>query len=103
MNFYAVEYVYKENCKQIGDEVRPAHREFLTGLFESGVLVFAGSWILQPEDTYTGSTPGAWLMLKANSAEDVLKILNDDPYLEADYISERRINHWNPVFSPFSD
>lgn len=103
MNFYAVEYVYDINLQHIGDEVRPAHREFLTHLFESGTLVFAGSWILHDDDTALGSTPGAWLMLKAPSAQTALGILDDDPYRQAGYIIDRRINHWNPVLSPFKD
>ncbi|NUR25577.1 MAG: hypothetical protein HOV83_06960 [Catenulispora sp.] len=84
---FAVEYVYTADTVK-RDEVRPAHRAYLSELQGKGQLLASGPWV---------SGTGALLVFEAED-EDALKgLLEHDPYAEADLVSRVRINEWTTV------
>jgi uncharacterized protein YciI len=46
--------------------------------------------------------PGALLIVRAESVEEVAELLDQDPFDIAGYIGERAIAEWNPIFGPWS-
>lgn len=87
MNLYAVEYSYVPDAAAL-DEHRPSHREFLRALVPAP-LVAAGAY---QEDV----EPGALLLVRAASRDEVEQLLDEDPFWQRRLIVERRINLWNP-------
>lgn len=92
MAVFAVNYVYGVSAEQL-NEIRPIHRAWLSGLLGEGVLLASGPMV---------DTPEALLIFEAESAENLAKLLDNDPFDVAGFISARSIQQWNPVFGPFS-
>ena len=88
MSLYAVEYVYDPQKTEKIAQVKPEHRAHLSKLYQAGKLQAAGAWLDQPEH------PGALLLVYAESAEDALDMLSEDPFLLAQVILERKVRHW---------
>jgi uncharacterized protein len=93
MNTYAVNYFYVADDETMA-EVRPIHRAWLTQQLEAGVLLASGPLV---------DNPGALLIFKAESLEELAGLLDQDPFDQAGCIGERVINQWNPVFGPWSN
>lgn len=87
MNLYAVEYSYVRDAAAL-DEHRPAHREFLRALVPAP-LVAAGAY-------QEAADPGALLLVRAASRDEVEQLLDEDPFWQHELIAERRVNIWNP-------
>jgi uncharacterized protein len=92
MPIFAVTYLYTAPTNQI-DEIRPIHRAWLSELLEQNVLLASGPMV---------DTAEALLILRSESAEDLAKLLDNDPFDIAGCIGSRTIQSWNPVFGPFS-
>lgn len=93
MSHFAVHYAYVEDAELL-DQHRPAHREFLRGLADSGLLA-AGA--------YPGAeSPGALLIVEADSESAVAAMLDKDPFLLEGAIAGRRILLWNPPIGVFA-
>lgn len=83
------------------DEVaaaRPAHREYLDGLYAGGKLVCSG-----PRDPATGGV----ILARVDTEEEVQKIVADDPFF-VDGIATYEVVRFQPVkydpaFAPFID
>jgi uncharacterized protein YciI len=69
-------------------EVRPVHRQYLTGLRERGQLVAAGPFT---DDS------GALIIYEAPSPEEAEKILQGDPFHQNGIFLRWQIRPWNPV------
>lgn len=82
----AVQYSYATDVPLA--EIRPAHREYLGGLADDGVIVASG-----PLTTANG----ALLIVSADSPEDALRILEADPFYIENCIAERTATEWLPV------
>lgn len=95
MAYFIVEYVYDASRAGEQDAVRPHHREFLQGLAERGINIASGPWV--------GSTPGAHIIVRGDSAEQVLGVLDDDPFHVGGFLAERTIREWNPVIGILAD
>lgn len=91
MTFFAVEYTYGASKEQLA-EIRPAHREYLANLYDTGALLASGP---------IGDFVGALILVKAHSVEAVVELLDRDPFDIAGFISERSIREWTQVFGPF--
>ena len=89
---FAVSYRYDATPEQL-NEIRPLHREWLAGLLEQGQLLASGPMVDNPE---------ALLIFVADSASELAELLDNDPFDIAGFIGARSIQHWNPVFGPFS-
>lgn len=70
-------------------EVRPAHREYLRGLHDQGVLIAAGPFA---DDT------GALLVYEAPDEAALRAILDGDPYYQQKVMREVSVREWSVVF-----
>ena len=92
MAIFAVTYAYSASEAELA-EIRPTHREFFKELLEQQTLLASGPMV---------DRPGALLIVRADSVEQVAEILDQDPFDIAGYIGERAIAEWNPIFGPWS-
>ena len=92
MPVYAVTYLYTAPAEQIA-EIRPIHRQWLSKLLDQEVLLASGPML---------DTPEALLIFRSDSAEELARLLDNDPFDIAGCIVSRTIQAWNPVFGPFS-
>ena len=96
MPIYAVTYRYTDD----GDHrqaVRPTHRDFLRGLAEQGVLVVSGPYAEAEEP------PGALLILRADSKNEVSAALDKDPFRTEGIIADVSVVEWQPVSGPLAE
>lgn len=89
MAYFIVDYTYDTTRTAEQDAVRADHRAFLGGLAERGINVASGPWV--------DSAPGAHIVMRGESADEVLALLDDDPFCRGGFVAERAIRQWNPV------
>ncbi|WP_215523257.1 YciI family protein [Varibaculum prostatecancerukia] len=90
MALFAVEYFYDPAAAEKMNEVRPDHRVHLRGLHAQGIVKLVGSWVDDPH-------PGALIAVEAESAEDALTALAEDPFFLAGFITDRKVHQWNVI------
>lgn len=88
MSLYAVRYHYSDDVAG-RDEHRPAHREFLSGLAQEGVVVASGPLTDGPAE--------ALLLLEGESAEQVRDLLSQDPFAQQGIIETVEVREWDVV------
>jgi uncharacterized protein len=93
MTVFAVQYAYDDRTA-LRDEVRPEHRRYLAGLLDAGSLLASGPW--------SDGDPGALLLMRADSAAEVERLLDDDPFTRAGLVATRTLREWTPVFGPWA-
>ncbi len=93
MSHFAVHYSYVPDASLLLEH-RPAHREFLRGLVGSGLLA-AGAY---PD----AEEPSALLIFEADTEEDVVQMLELDPFRLRGAIAQRHIQLWNPPIGIFA-
>lgn len=93
MDIFAVTYSYVATPEAL-NALRPIHREFLSELFDLGILLASGPFV---------GSEGALLIIQAEDLNSVSALLDQDPFDIAGYIGERVITEWNPVFGPWSN
>ena len=86
MPVFAVLYRYTDEHER-RQEVRPSHRKFLTSL--EGALLCAGPF--GPEEA-----AGALLLFRASSADDVLALIEMDPFRVQDLVASVEVRRWQP-------
>ncbi|MEZ4523942.1 MAG: YciI family protein [Thermomicrobiales bacterium] len=70
-------------------EIRPAHREYLGKLRESGQLAASGPFT---DDS------GALIIYEADSEEEAVQLLEADPFRQAGVFQSYTMKPWNQVF-----
>ena len=95
MPIYAVTYAYDDRT-DLMDQVRPQHRAFLAGLYAAGTLLASGP-------VSSGTSRGALILVRAESAEGALGLLDADPLAEAGLLADRAAVEWTCVYGPWSD
>lgn len=93
MDIFAVTYRYPTGADEALAAIRPAHRTFLKGLYDAGQLLASG-----PTDV-----PGALLILRAESAQDALALVDGDPFYASELIVDRKAVKWAPVYGPWDN
>lgn len=88
----AVHYAYAEGAPLA--EVRPSHREYLAALADEGVNITSGP---------LPGSHGALLIIRADSPEEALQILEQDPFYIEGCIAERAAEEWLPVIGVLAD
>ncbi len=89
MTIYAVQYAYSDDT-DARDVHRPAHREFLSGLAEEGVLLASGP--------YAGDGPdGALLLVRVGEGAEALELLREDPFQQQGLVEQVDVREWTPV------
>lgn len=89
---FAVNYLYGPAEEQARH--RPEHRAYLSELVDRGLLLASGPFTDQEE-------PGALLVFRAESAEEVEELTRGDPMHRHGVVREHRIRPWNPVLGVF--
>ena len=95
MAFYVIEYEYKPQFKFLVEDVRPAHRTFLRELEAQGNLLASGFFRDSAFD-------GAMLIVKADTAEQALALLENDPFATDDLVENVRVRLWVPTLGPYA-
>jgi hypothetical protein len=93
MSIYAVSYTYTDDVAT-RDEVRPSHRDFLRALNAEGVVRASG-----PVDGGTG----ALVVVEAASADEALRVLDDDPFATRGVIADRSVRQWDVVIGGLAE
>jgi len=93
MSVFAVTYHYTASPEELA-ELRPTHREFLSELFEKGIVLTSGPFV---------DYAGALILVKAETVEEVSALLDNDPFDIAGFIGERVILQWNPLYGPLKE
>lgn len=88
MSLYAVRYHYSDDTAA-RDEHRPAHREFLSGLAQEGVVVASGPLADGP--------PEALLLLEGESVAQIRDLLSQDPFAQQGIIESVEVREWDVV------
>lgn len=95
MALFAIEYFYDPAAAAKMDEVRPDHRAHLRSLHDQGIVKLVGSWVDDPH-------PGALIAVEAESGEDALAALAEDPFFLAGFITDRKMHQWNVIIGEVS-
>lgn len=88
MSLYAVRYLYSDDTAA-RDEHRPAHREFLSGLAQEGVVVASGPLSDEPS--------AALLLLEGESVAEIRDLLSQDPFAQQGIIETVEVREWDVV------
>lgn len=89
MSLFAVHYTYSDDAAG-RDEHRPAHRAFLGGLADEGVVLASGPL----------AGPGqasALILLQHDSEEAVRELLREDPFAQQGLIESVDVRPWDVV------
>ena len=97
MVLYLIEYTYDPRLNSLIRDSRPAHRTFLRGLHEKGALVASG---FLRDDTMN---EGALIVLRASSAKEALALVDDDPFNQAGFNTNRRVREWTPTIGEHAE
>ena len=88
MKFAAVIEYIQDKAKI--NEIRPTHRQYLTGLKEKGQIAATGPFL----DDY-----GALIIYEAATKEEAEALLKGDPFHQAGVFVSWVIRPWNPVIA----
>jgi uncharacterized protein YciI len=86
---YAAIIEYTTDTAKIA-ATRPAHREYLKTLLESGRLAISGPF---------ADDRGGILVYEANSVQEVEEMLRDDPFTKAGVFEKVQIREWRVVMA----
>lgn len=86
---YAAIIEYTQDKAKIA-EVRPKHRQYLTGLLERGQLAASGPFT---DDS------GALIVYEAASQSEAEGFLEGDPFYKNGIFQKYQMRPWNPVFA----
>lgn len=95
MPLYAVTYRYTDDAEK-RQAVRPTHRDFLRGLGEQGLLMVSGPYAEAEQP------PGALLILRADSKNEVSAALDKDPFRIEGIVADVSVVEWQPVAGPLA-
>jgi len=86
MPLWVIEYTYDERA-HLRDQHRPAHRAYLGGLLDTGDMLAFGRY----DDA---EAPGALLIARAESKEQVEDMVRRDPFVIQGLVPAHRIRRW---------
>ncbi|WP_460753366.1 YciI family protein [Myceligenerans cantabricum] len=101
MTTYAVTYEYADDAAGL-DEHRAAHRAFLHGLNDAGVVHASGPQppVVAADGTTTAA--GALLAMESDSPQALLETLDEDPFWVQGLITARTVREWTVVVGGFA-
>ncbi|WP_067668616.1 YciI family protein [Nocardia miyunensis] len=94
MAVFAALYTYAEAQAAGRDEHRPAHRAWLNGLVEQGVVLTSGPY---PDGS------GALILFKADDQAAAESLFANDPFAQHKLLHEARIVEWKPTMGAFAE
>lgn len=93
MPTFAVNYRYADQPAALAEH-RPAHRAFLAEHAEAGHLLAAGRYADEGPEA-------ALLVFSAETADEVARWLDDDPFALVGLVAGREIRLWPVVLGPW--
>lgn len=90
MAVYAITYVYAENSDAGRDKFRPDHKQHISSLADQGVVLMSGP-------LGAGETPGALIVVQAESKPAALALTDDDPFRRNDLVASVSAVEWIPM------
>jgi uncharacterized protein len=93
MAVFAVQYTYVDDADVVTQH-RPAHRDFLRDLLDRGIVLAAGA--------YTDGPPGALLVFRGDSEQEIATLLESDPFQRLGLVLDCRIRAWGQAMGPWS-
>lgn len=93
MPTYAVRYTYDQRA-DLQAEVRPEHRDYLTGVAARGLLLGSGP--------FADGAPGALLVFDVPDRGTLDALLADDPFARAGVIADVEVRPWTLVIGPWA-
>ena len=97
MSLLTVWYTYSDDTA-LRDTVRPDHRAFLGELAAEGTIVLSG-----PVSSPEGAPAAALLLVRAESADDALARLANDPFQVNSVVAHMDVREWTPVLGDLFD
>lgn len=91
MKTYAVVFTFVPNAMERRKPYREAHLKHFNKLKDAGNIIMAGPWA----DAYDGGL----ILFRAESQMEVEKIIQEDPYYQANLWPEIHIREWNVILS----
>lgn len=95
MSLYAVHYTYSDDT-EARDEHRQAHRSFLSGLAQEGVVLLSGPYP-RNEEVLDGTPDGALLLVRGSSVAQLSDLFREDPFQQQGLVEQVVIREWQPV------
>lgn len=89
MPVFAVTYRYTDDAEKRA-AIRPTHRQYLGGLAEQGLLLVSGPYA-------PAEAPGALLVYRADSKDEVLAAVEKDPFSVEGLVAEATVTEWTPA------
>ncbi len=96
MAFYVIEYRYNPDLRNLVNDFRPAHRTYLRDLKNQGKLVSSGFFRDAEYD-------GAMLIVHADSAQEALALLDQDPFSLNGLIEDVAARQWIPTIGDHAE
>ena len=96
-NVLVVNYTYIADPDAIAEH-RPAHRDFLRGLADEGLLA-----LHVPLAPGVGQPDAGLLVFRSDSPEAVLAKLADDPFQREGIVAHVEVRGWTPVLGAWLD
>jgi uncharacterized protein YciI len=93
MTTFAVQYHYDQR-HDLRDQVRPAHRAYLLGLAERGLLLGSGP--------YADGEAGALLVFAAADRAALDALVAEDPFSREGLIAQLDVREWTLVLGPWA-
>jgi uncharacterized protein YciI len=91
---FTVEYSYPADTAR-QDVHRPAHLAYLKERLAQGELLLSGPW-------GESEAPGGLLVYKVEDRAGIDTIVDNDPFVINDVVSEKRVHNWRPIVGPAS-
>jgi uncharacterized protein YciI len=92
MTWFTVDTRYIDDLDRMRS-VRPAHRDYLQGLVETGQVVAAGPWV---------DGLGGFVVVKVADRGELDAILAADPYPTEEIAADRVIREWTIALGPWA-
>lgn len=94
MTVFAVRYAYNDNAEH-RLAVRPMHRAWLAERLAAGELLASGPFADE-------GAPGALLVFRAGSRDELDAIVGQDPFAGADVLAATDVREWEQVLGPWT-
>jgi len=89
MTVFAISYVYTDDPAG-RDRHRPAHKDYISGLADQGVVLISGP-------LGSAETPGALIVVQADSKSDALELTAKDPFHINGQVAKASAVEWIPM------
>ncbi|MDT2005652.1 dehydrogenase [Rhodococcus opacus] len=94
MPFFLVRYAYTDDTAS-RDEHRPEHKRHLQAAADRGVILGSGPFA-------AGEDPGAAMIYAAAGRQDVVDVVEGDPFRRQGHIASYDVTEWIPMIGPWA-